>query len=69
MGRLAALLTAAAGTAPTPRELAELLWLARQLEGSSPSEGDGPESRMLTPPALTPPARQGKATGPTAFRT
>ncbi|MEV4230853.1 SAV_2336 N-terminal domain-related protein, partial [Streptomyces bobili] len=65
MGRLAALLTAAAGTAPTPRELAELLWLARQLEGGTPSEGDGPEIRGLTPPALTPPPRQGEATGPT----
>ncbi|MFF8189870.1 SAV_2336 N-terminal domain-related protein [Streptomyces bobili] len=65
MGRLAALLTAATGTAPTPRELAELLWLAKQLEGGSPSEGDGPESRRLTPPALTPPPRQGEATGPT----
>ncbi|MFJ4644264.1 SAV_2336 N-terminal domain-related protein [Streptomyces bobili] len=64
VGRLAALLTAASGTAPTPRELAELLWLAGQSEGSSPqgdspqgdsSEGDVAESRRLTAPALTPP--------------
>ncbi|MDX3575252.1 hypothetical protein, partial [Streptomyces sp. ID05-47C] len=62
VGRLAALLTAASGTAPTPRELAELLWLTGQLEGSSPqgnspqgdsSEGDVAESRRLTAPALT----------------
>ncbi|MFJ6525942.1 SAV_2336 N-terminal domain-related protein [Streptomyces longwoodensis] len=32
VSRLAALLTAAAGTAPTPREIAEVLWLAGQSE-------------------------------------
>lgn len=36
--RLTELLTATSDTAPTPRELAELLWLARQLPGP-----DGPE--------------------------
>ncbi|MCQ9185108.1 hypothetical protein KMT30_39975, partial [Streptomyces sp. IBSBF 2953] len=45
--RLTELLTAASDTAPTPRELAELLWLARQLPGSEdPAEparsADGP---------------------------
>ncbi|MFI1703162.1 SAV_2336 N-terminal domain-related protein [Streptomyces griseoruber] len=34
LARLTALLTAAADTPPTARELAELLWLARQLEGT-----------------------------------
>ncbi|NKQ29334.1 hypothetical protein HF200_34810, partial [Streptomyces galbus] len=42
VARLAALLTAAAGTAPTPREIAEVLWLAHRSaeeEGGPPHPG------------------------------
>jgi beta-phosphoglucomutase-like phosphatase (HAD superfamily) len=62
VSRLAAILTVAAGTAPTPRELAEVLWLAAHLgeetedrpesgptaEGVSGGEAAGP----LPPPAV-----------------
>ncbi|MFJ4691535.1 SAV_2336 N-terminal domain-related protein [Streptomyces sp. NPDC088766] len=64
VGRLAALLTAAAGTPPTPRELAELLWLAARSQGGpqagerpedGPPAGGRPEERV--PPAPARPRR------------
>ncbi|KND29727.1 hypothetical protein IQ63_30740, partial [Streptomyces acidiscabies] len=60
LARLAALLDAAAeGTGPTPRELAEVLWFARQL--SDDTETPSPNSR--TPPARSePPAQSDPAT-------
>ncbi|MEH0469985.1 SAV_2336 N-terminal domain-related protein [Streptomyces sp. B21-097] len=48
--RLTELLTAASDTAPTPRELAELLWLARQLPGP---EDPAEPARSAEPPART----------------
>src|SRR3954454_5844347 len=63
MARLSAVLTAAAGsTEPTPRELAELLWLAGQLDGAqgAPASSEG-EPRPARPapdaPAVVPPPR------------
>ncbi|MFC7914732.1 SAV_2336 N-terminal domain-related protein [Streptomyces sp. NPDC057386] len=66
LDRLSALLTAAAGSAPTPRELAEALWLARQLsdaEGAAEQDRDTagarageahPPGRPPAPPAVPP---------------
>ncbi|MDX3118659.1 hypothetical protein PV461_35630, partial [Streptomyces scabiei] len=48
--RLTELLTAASDIAPTPRELAELLWLARQLPGP---EDPAEPARSAEPPART----------------
>ncbi|MGV9943373.1 SAV_2336 N-terminal domain-related protein [Streptomyces sp. NPDC003401] len=65
VGRLAALLTAAAGTPPTPRELAELLWLAARTQDGGPAgegPGKGPAGQGV-PPAPAPPRRDG-ATAP-----
>ncbi|MGW0580188.1 SAV_2336 N-terminal domain-related protein [Streptomyces sp. NPDC002920] len=59
LARLAALLTAAADTAPTPRELAEVLWLARQsADRGSPGNATAPEDTTVSaPPApVAPPA-------------
>ncbi|MEU1510800.1 SAV_2336 N-terminal domain-related protein [Streptomyces sp. NPDC005811] len=58
LARLAALLTAAAGTPPTARELAEVLWLARQSEdaqGPSP-EAEGQPGADTTPGTSAPAA-------------
>ncbi|MFD9320626.1 SAV_2336 N-terminal domain-related protein [Streptomyces sp. NPDC060053] len=55
LDRLTALLTAAAGSTPTPRELAELLWLA---ELSSDPEGPSePAGSALPDPAAAPAER------------
>ncbi|MFE7933137.1 SAV_2336 N-terminal domain-related protein, partial [Streptomyces sp. NPDC057456] len=55
LDRLTALLTAAAGSTPTPRELAELLWLA---ELSSDPEGPSePAGSPLPDPAAAPEKR------------
>ncbi|WP_416971816.1 SAV_2336 N-terminal domain-related protein [Streptomyces sp. 4F14] len=53
LARLAALLDAAAeGTdGPTPRELAEVLWLARQLSDETPEEQPTPAARTPVAPA------------------
>ncbi|MFI7497586.1 SAV_2336 N-terminal domain-related protein [Streptomyces sp. NPDC049687] len=71
--RLTALLTAATDTAPTARELAELLWLARQSDDeepagreAAPAEGDSGSTTAAAPPTpppppFAPPARQGEA--------
>ncbi|MFI7293471.1 SAV_2336 N-terminal domain-related protein [Streptomyces sp. NPDC050121] len=59
--RLSALLTAASGTAPTPRELAELLWLARE-SGGPEAEHCGEPSGVESAPPSAPPA---PASGPT----
>ncbi|MFF0157953.1 SAV_2336 N-terminal domain-related protein [Streptomyces sp. NPDC005263] len=63
VARLSAVLTAAAGsTEPTPRELAELLWLAGRLDGAGgePTSSEG-EPRPARPapdaPAVVPPPR------------
>ncbi|MFJ6082458.1 SAV_2336 N-terminal domain-related protein [Streptomyces sp. NPDC092369] len=56
--RLTALLATAAGpdgTTPTPRELAELLWLARQLAPDQADEGDGTDRADPGPAAPAPP--------------
>ncbi|MEV1065879.1 SAV_2336 N-terminal domain-related protein [Streptomyces sp. NPDC050263] len=45
VARLTALLTATAHTPPTPRELAELLWLAGQSDGPGGEERPGREER------------------------
>ncbi|MER6788248.1 SAV_2336 N-terminal domain-related protein [Streptomyces sp. NPDC000658] len=55
LDRLTRLLTAASDTAPTPRELAELIWLARQLP--DPGGPDGPEEPAPAAPPTAPPAR------------
>ncbi|MCQ9135250.1 SAV_2336 N-terminal domain-related protein, partial [Streptomyces hilarionis] len=64
--RLTRLLTAAADTEPTPRELAELLWLARQLP--DPDGPDGPDRRdgPGTPAPPTPAPARPVAKDPTA---
>ncbi|MDX3249430.1 hypothetical protein PV408_48865, partial [Streptomyces sp. ME18-1-4] len=59
--RLSALLTAASGTAPTPRELAELLWLARELGGPE-AEPCGKPSGVESAPPSAPPAPAAGAT-------
>ncbi|MYX99032.1 hypothetical protein GT045_30590, partial [Streptomyces sp. SID486] len=53
--RLAAVLAGAGGGAhPTPRELAELLWLARHMEPGADDRGpEGPEA-PAPPPAPAP---------------
>ncbi|MFI1001342.1 SAV_2336 N-terminal domain-related protein [Streptomyces galbus] len=66
VARLAALLTAAAGTAPTPREIAEVLWLAgrsAEEEGAPPHPGPPRQAAEPVPyvpdgpaPGLPPPA-------------
>ncbi|CAM5376947.1 hypothetical protein SALBM311S_03274 [Streptomyces alboniger] len=63
VARLSAVLAAAAGTTePTPRELAELLWLAGKLDGAegAPTSSEG-EPRPARPapdaPAVVPPPR------------
>ncbi|MEH0579326.1 MULTISPECIES: SAV_2336 N-terminal domain-related protein [Streptomyces] len=61
--RLSALLTAASGTAPTPRELAELLWLAREFGGPEAEPCGDPSGVGATPPSA-PPAPT-PAAGPT----
>ncbi|MFE7900017.1 SAV_2336 N-terminal domain-related protein [Streptomyces sp. NPDC057424] len=57
VGRLAAALSAA-GAAPTPREIAELLWMAGQLE---PPTGEPKSGRPIVPEA---PATGAEAPGP-----
>ncbi|WP_248500759.1 SAV_2336 N-terminal domain-related protein [Streptomyces sp. D2-8] len=57
VGRLAAALSAA-GAAPTPREIAELLWVAGQLE---PPTGEPESGRPIVPEA---PATGAEAPGP-----
>ncbi|MFB6845250.1 SAV_2336 N-terminal domain-related protein [Streptomyces sp. NPDC056373] len=76
VARLAAALSAA-GTAPTPRELAELVWLAHQLEppagesetgrpvpAEAPVSEGAPRSGTGRPVAPGPPAAGDEATGP-----
>ncbi|WP_460065235.1 SAV_2336 N-terminal domain-related protein [Streptomyces sp. YKOK-I1] len=63
LARLAALLTAAADTPPTARELAEVLWLARQLDGAreplteTEGQAEGQAGAETTPEAAAPAAR------------
>ncbi|MFF0434451.1 SAV_2336 N-terminal domain-related protein [Streptomyces sp. NPDC004327] len=47
LGALAALLGAAGDEPPTGRELAELLWLARQMEGGEPRRGPARRKRVV----------------------
>ncbi|MGW5771609.1 SAV_2336 N-terminal domain-related protein [Streptomyces longwoodensis] len=63
VARLAALLTAAAGTAPTPRELAEVLWLASQSEAAEVAgpTPPGPPRQAAEP---VPHAPDGQVPGP-----
>ncbi|WP_425245090.1 SAV_2336 N-terminal domain-related protein [Streptomyces sp. NEAU-NA10] len=64
VSRLAALLTAAGRTAPTPLELAEVLWLAGRLEagredaeGTTPTASTSPPDHASTPAPTPPPHR------------
>ncbi|MFE6825634.1 SAV_2336 N-terminal domain-related protein [Streptomyces sp. NPDC057690] len=63
LDRLTALLTAAADTAPTPRELAELLWLAGL--SSDPEEASGRAERAVPDAAAAAAARAEGDTGGT----
>ncbi|WP_329216904.1 SAV_2336 family protein [Streptomyces sp. NBC_01485] len=66
LARLTALLTTASETAPTARELAELLWLARELEDPDAAHTDtsgdpcsDPDGTAATTPSPPPPAPAG----------
>lgn len=61
LDRLTALLTAAADTAPTPRELAELLWLAGL--SSDPEETSGRTEQAVPDAAAAAAARAERDTG------
>ncbi|MFI1509150.1 SAV_2336 N-terminal domain-related protein [Streptomyces sp. NPDC020597] len=64
--RLTALLTATAGAAPTPHELAELLWLAAQSDGVTAKEGAGPAGGAPPRDGDVPPQETVPVTAPTA---
>ncbi|MEU3828875.1 SAV_2336 N-terminal domain-related protein [Streptomyces sp. NPDC029080] len=67
--RLATVLAGAGGGAhPTPRELAELLWLARHMEPDADDRGpEGPEAQAPPPaPAPPPPPRPSPRAAPQA---
>ncbi|SER87460.1 Phosphoglycolate phosphatase, HAD superfamily [Streptomyces sp. yr375] len=74
LARLTALLTDTSDTAPTARELAELLWLARELEAPAPMETSGdpnpdPDANTdpngtVAPPPLTQVAPEERQSAP-----